>query len=62
MQKTNDFGTSALPVKGWGSLRRAIEAFRKRKLFVIAAFVIIFQCLVAWIVAFAAYRVALLLV
>ena len=27
-----------------------------------AAFVIVFQCLIAWLVAFAAYRVALLLV
>lgn len=47
MQKTDRSKTSALPVKGPGSLRRAFDVFRRRKLFVIASLLIIFLALCA---------------
>ena len=45
MQRTDRLRTPALPVKGWDSLRRAFEVFRKRKLLVIVSFLIIFLAL-----------------
>ena len=47
MQRTDRLRTPALSVKGWDSLRRAFEVFRKRKLLVIVSFLIIFLALCA---------------
>ena len=48
MQDKKRVGTSAPLGRGWSSLYRAFEAFRKRKLPVIASFLVLFLALCGW--------------
>ena len=48
MQDKKRVKTSSRPGRGWGGLYRAFEVFRKRKLLLIASFLLIFLALCGW--------------